>query len=40
MLTGGATAEQLEEAGAIAVYEDVAESRSQLDSPLARLLAL
>ena len=40
VLTGGATREQLEQAGAIAVYEDVAELLAELDSsPLAKLLA-
>ncbi len=39
VLTGGSTVEQLEEAGAIAVYEDVAELLAHLDeSPLAPLL--
>jgi len=39
VLTGGSTREQLEEAGAIAVYEDVAELLAKLDgSPLGRLL--
>lgn len=39
VLTGGATREQLMEAGAVAVYEDVAELRQMLDeSPLAGLL--
>lgn len=39
VLTGGATREQLEEAGSIAVYEDVAELLANLDgSPLGRLL--
>jgi len=39
VLTGGATREQLEEAGAIAVYEDVAELLDQFDaSPLGKLL--
>jgi HAD superfamily hydrolase (TIGR01509 family) len=38
VLTGGATREQLEDEGAIAVYEDVAELLDQLhDSPLAEL---
>ena len=40
VLTGGSTREQLEEAGAIAVYEDVAELLAELDSsPLGKLLA-
>ena len=39
VLTGGSTREQLENAGAIAVYEDVAELLSKLDSsPLGKLL--
>ncbi len=39
VLTGGTTRQDLQEAGAIAVYEDVAELLDQLDdSPLARLL--
>ncbi len=39
VLSGGATKEQLEEAGAIAVYEDVAELLGNFDdSPLAALL--
>ncbi len=39
VLTGGTTREQLEEAGAIAVYEDVAELLDHLDdSPLGKLL--
>ncbi|HVM02031.1 MAG TPA: HAD family hydrolase [Acidimicrobiales bacterium] len=39
VLTGGATRQQLEEAGAVAVYEDVAELLDRLDtSPLAKLL--
>jgi HAD superfamily hydrolase (TIGR01509 family) len=39
VLTGGATREQLEEAGAVAVYEDVAELLDHLDeSPLGKLL--
>ncbi len=39
VLTGGSTREQLEQAGAIAVYEDVAELLSQLDeSPVGKLL--
>jgi HAD superfamily hydrolase (TIGR01509 family) len=39
VLTGGSTREQLEEAGAIAVYEDVAELLAHLDeSPLGKLL--
>lgn len=39
VLTGGATREQLDEAGAIAVYEDVAELLDRLDdSPLHTLL--
>jgi HAD superfamily hydrolase (TIGR01509 family) len=39
VLTGGATKEQLEKAGAVAVYEDVAELLDQLDdSPLGKLL--
>ena len=39
VLTGGATREQLEEAGAIAIYEDVAELLDQLDtSPIGKLL--
>ena len=39
VLTGGSTREQLEDAGAIAVYEDVAELLDHLDeSPLAKLL--
>ena len=39
VLTGGATKEQLEEAGAVAVYEDVAELLDRLDeSPLAKVL--
>ena len=39
VLTGGATVEQLEEAGAIAVYEDVGELLARLDeSPLNKLL--
>ena len=39
VLTGGATREQLQEAGAIAVYEDVAELLDHFDdSPLAELL--
>ncbi|HUQ62389.1 MAG TPA: HAD family hydrolase [Acidimicrobiales bacterium] len=38
VLTGGATREQLEDEGAIAVYEDVAELLDQFDdSPLAKL---
>ena len=40
VLTGGSTREQLEEAGAIAVYEDVAELLERFDeSPLGKLLA-
>lgn len=40
VLTGGATREQLEEAGAVAVYEDVAELLANLDvSPVGKLLA-
>ena len=40
VLSGGSTVEQLEEAGAIAVYEDVAELLADLDqSPLGTLLA-
>ena len=39
VLTGGATREQLEEAGAAAVYEDVGELLDRLDgSPLGKLL--
>jgi HAD superfamily hydrolase (TIGR01509 family) len=39
VLTGGSSAEQLEEAGAVAVYEDVAELLAKLDdSPLAKLI--
>ena len=39
VLTGGSAAEQLEEAGAIAVYEDVAELLAELDeSPLGKLI--
>lgn len=39
VLTGGATREQLEEAGAVAVYEDVAELLAKLDeTPLGKLL--
>ena len=39
VLTGGSTREQLEAAGAVAVYEDVAELLAQLDdSPLSKLL--
>jgi len=39
VLTGGATREQLDEAGAIAVYEDVAELLGRFDtSPLGKLL--
>ncbi len=39
VLTGGATREQLEEAGALAVYEDVGELLDDLDnSPLSKLL--
>ena len=39
VLTGGSTREQLEDAGAIAVYEDVSELLDHLDeSPLAKLL--
>ena len=39
VLTGGATREQLEEAGALAVYEDVGELLDGLDnSPLSKLL--
>ena len=39
VLTGGATCEQLEEAGALAVYEDVGELLDELDnSPLTKLL--
>lgn len=39
VLTGGATREQLEEAGAVAVYEDVGDLLDHLDdSPLGRLL--
>ncbi|MFN2502874.1 MAG: HAD family hydrolase [Acidimicrobiales bacterium] len=39
VLTGGSTKEQLEEAGAVGVYEDVAEVLAELDdSPLAKLL--
>ena len=39
VLTGGATREQLQEAGAVAVFEDVAELLEQLDdSPLGSLL--
>jgi len=39
VLTGGATREQLDEAGAIAIYEDVAELLDRLDdSPLHTLL--
>jgi len=39
VLTGGAPRKQLEEAGAVAVYEDVAELLAKLDeSPLGRLL--
>ena len=39
VLTGGATREQLEEAGAVAVYEDVAELLAKLDtSPVSKLL--
>ena len=39
VLTGGSAAEQLEEAGAIAVYEDVAELLTKLDeSPLGKLI--
>jgi HAD superfamily hydrolase (TIGR01509 family) len=39
VLTGGATREQLEEAGALAVYEDVGELLDELDnSPLSKLL--
>ena len=39
VLTGGATREQLQEAGAVAVYEDVAELLERLDeSPLAKVL--
>ncbi|MCA1691975.1 MAG: HAD family hydrolase [Actinobacteria bacterium] len=39
VLTGGSTKEQLEEAGAVGVYEDVAEVLAKLDdSPLAKLL--
>ena len=40
VLTGGSTVEQLEEAGAIAVYEDVAELLAELDnSPIGKLLS-
>jgi HAD superfamily hydrolase (TIGR01509 family) len=40
VLTGGATREQLEKEGAIAVYEDVADLLAHFDdSPLAKLLA-
>jgi HAD superfamily hydrolase (TIGR01509 family) len=40
VLTGGATREQLTDAGAVAVYEDVAELLEHLDdSPLGKLLA-
>ena len=40
VLTGGSTREQLEEAGAIAVYQDVAELLAELDtSPLGKLFA-
>jgi HAD superfamily hydrolase (TIGR01509 family) len=40
VLTGGATREELEEEGAIAVYEDVADLLAHFDdSPLAKLLA-
>jgi len=40
VLTGGSTREQLEDAGAVAVYHDVAELLDHLDdSPLARLLS-
>jgi len=39
VLTGGSTREQLQEAGAVGVYQDVAELLDHLDdSPLARLL--
>jgi len=39
VLTGGSTREQLEQAGAVAVYSDVAELLAELDSsPLAKLL--
>ena len=39
VLTGGSTEEQLEEAGAIAVYEDVAELLAHLDeSPVGQLI--
>lgn len=39
VLTGGSTREQLEDAGALAVYEDVGELLDRLDeSPLGRLL--
>ena len=39
VLTGGSTREQLEEAGAVAVYEDVAELLAELDdSPVSKLL--
>ncbi len=38
VLTGGSTREQLEEAGAVAVYQDVAELLDELDeSPLSKL---
>jgi len=40
VLTGGSSRQQLEEAGAVAVYEDVAELLTQLDeSPLSQLFA-
>ncbi len=40
VLTGGSTAEQLKDAGAIAVYEDVAELLAELDdSPVGKLIA-
>jgi HAD superfamily hydrolase (TIGR01509 family) len=40
LLTGGSTRQELEDAGAIAVHEDVADLLDHLDdSPLARLLA-
>jgi len=39
VLTGGSTREQLEEAGALTVYDDVAQLLAELDqSPLAALL--
>jgi len=39
VLTGGSTRDQLEQAGAVAVYEDVAQLRDRLDeSPLGKLL--